>query len=121
MTHQTLFFEIVLRKKFGSAAAAREVLLGMALKLFALHNGRAVQVDTATVSEADATSKTEVVSSMHNHDLPCDQGTGLVVIHTMFIADSIKDITYPYVFHQNEEVQTFFGDMISNRFYVWDI
>lgn len=78
---------MVLRKESGNTAAAFGVLYGMAVNLFALQNGHAAQVGTATVSEAGATSETEAVRIMHNHDLLRQQGKDLFVIRTVVTTD----------------------------------
>lgn len=120
MDHQISLFDMVLRKEFGNTAAACKALSGVPVKLFALQSGRAAQISCATVSKAGAASETEVAWNMHNYYLPCEQGTGLFVIHTAGIADSFKDFAYPYPFHTNGEVLATFGDSFSRWLYAWD-
>lgn len=68
------------------------------MKLCDPPNEHSKQVGSATLSEAGLTSKKDAVRRMHNHKLPCKQGKDLVVIHSVDIADSMKDFAYPYTF-----------------------
>lgn len=69
---------------FGGAASksatACEVLNGESVELFALHNGHVSQGGTDGLSEAGATSEAQSVRTLHKHDLPCKQGTYLLVV-----------------------------------------
>lgn len=111
---------MVLCKDFGNTATACGLLPGGAVKLLALHNVHAVQVRTATLSEAGEKSETEVVISMHNHDSHHHEGTNLLVRCTVAIAYSIKYLVYPYTFHTSDEVPASLGGMLSSRLYIWD-
>lgn len=111
---------MVLGKTFGNSVTVREILSGVPLKLLALQNGHAHQMGTATGSETGVPSKMEVVRTLPNHDIPREQGTELVVVRTVVIADSVKNLAYPYTFHTNDEVSTALGDMFASGLYAWN-
>lgn len=91
----------------------------MSVKIFALHNKHAVQVATATVSEAGATYETEAVRRMHNPDIPREQGADLVDFQAVAIADSVNDLLYLYMIRTKKEVTGTLSDMFSSL-YSWD-
>lgn len=68
MTNQTSVLEMVFDNKFAKTAAAREVLPGQPVKLFALHSGHVEQIGNGTMSKAGATSGAEAIRSMHSRD-----------------------------------------------------
>lgn len=74
---------------------------------------------TAGASAAGATSETAAVRTLHNHYLPQAYSTDLVVVPTVVIFDSVKDLAYPYTFHTNEEVPATLGDTFSSRNFDW--
>lgn len=55
------------------------------------------------MSEARATCESEAVRTVPNHDLPCEQGTDLVVFQTVVIMDSAKHFSYLYTLLTNDE------------------
>lgn len=67
MTSLASLFKMVLCREFGENAASHAAQPGAAVKLFAVHNGHAVQVGSAAVGKAGATSKTGAVKSVYNH------------------------------------------------------
>lgn len=117
MSNQTSLFEVGLGKEIGITAASNGALSGVPVNLFSLHNGHAAQIGTAAVSEAGATVETEVLNSMHNHDLSFEQSVKCIVIRTSDTADSVKDLTYHCTFPTNDEAP---ADLFSSKLHAWD-
>lgn len=99
----------MLCEEFDNTAAADGVRPGVPVKLFVLHNGQAAHFGTATVSNLCTTSDTEGVRSMPNQHLSYKQGADLLVIRTVDIVDSIKDLANTYTLHTEDEVPSTFA------------
>lgn len=94
MTKRISHLEMVFRQEFGDTAAALRVLPGVPVKQFTLQRGHVALVDTVTVRGAGATSETEEIRSMKDFYLLCEQGTNLVVIRTVILSYSVKNLAF---------------------------
>lgn len=90
-------------------------------ELYGLQNGHAAQAGTVTLSEAGATFEIEAVRSLHRHNIPWEQGTDVVVIRTVGIADIGKRLACTYTLFSNDGVPAPLGDIFSSVVHVWDI
>lgn len=72
------------------------------------------------MSEVGANSEVEVVRILRKHHLSSEQGTNLLVIHTVVVTDEVKNLAYPYMFNTNYEVPATLVDTISSRYYACD-
>lgn len=120
ISSMTLFFNMVLRKSFGSTAAARGILSGASVSLYAAHDFHAQEVGMATVSGANAIPSTGPVRRLHNHDLFCSPSTDLAVTHIVNITDSFKNFTCAYTFTTNDKVPEAVSPILSSLVYSWD-
>lgn len=66
------------------------------VRLFALPNGPAEEIGTATVSEAGVSFDNEAVRRLHTHDFQCKLDTDLVFIKIVEIEGSFKYLAFPY-------------------------
>lgn len=91
----SFLFEIVLGEVFGTIVTAIGILPGVHVRLLTLQDRHAHQTHTSRKSEAGAPSEMELVRTVHNHVLPPEPGTDILVARTMVIADSVKNFAYP--------------------------
>lgn len=59
----------------------------------------------------------EAVRALDNHDLLRGKDMGLIVVRTLVLTGSDKDLSYSYTVHTNDKVPATSGDMFSNGLY----
>lgn len=115
MTNQTSLFEIVHCEEFDDTAPVRGITLGLLVELFHVQNDHAAGIRTATMSEAGPPSECEEIRCMHNHVLPRQPSTDIVVNITVVAADSAKKLLYAYTFYTTNAVPATLDDSFSSR------
>lgn len=116
----TSSLNVVLPESFGKPAAAREIVPGAHVNLFAVHDGHAQEAGTATLSKAKKYFVNELVQRFHNRYLPRNSGTDLVIIRSVTIANSFKNFTYSYTFIPIDGVPETIIEILSSVLYSMD-
>lgn len=111
---------MVLYESIDKNFAASWTIPGISASLFAAHNGHAQDFSTATASEADNISSTELVQRLNNHNFPRNIGTDLVVFRSVTILTSFKNFRYPYKCITINEISEMLGDIFFSDIYAWD-
>lgn len=116
----TFFLNMALLESFRKTALVGGAVPGVTVTLFAVHECHAGTVSTAIVRELCAISATKLVRRFHSYDLPRNPGTNLVIIYSITIANSFKNLINPYTPTSNEVVPERFDEIFSSGLYTWD-
>lgn len=80
--------------QFSISPKPYTILSDVAVKLFPLHNKQWEEVGTKKLSEADLTSDSGAMRSMHNHNLLSEQGTFPFISDYVVFSYFVRDLAY---------------------------